>query len=113
MLFRPALCHEVNSCEFSHGIAVVDSVLSRRVGQVKPDLKQIHPQHFLNAHGRTAALPLGVVGFDHADPLAPGNDLVHDFQKFLSLAIESPISSTSAFFTSTSTIVNLLAKLQT
>ena len=77
--------HEVNACEFSHGIAVVDGVLSSRIGQVEPDLKQIHPQHFLNAHRWTAALSLGIVGFDNTDPLVPGNDLVHDFQKFLPL----------------------------
>ena len=82
---RNRLRHEVNACEFSHGIAVVDGVLGRRIGQVEPDLKQIHPQHFFNVHGRPATLPIGVVGFNHADPLVSGNDLVHDFQKFLPL----------------------------
>ena len=82
---RYCLCHEVNTCEFPHGIAVVDGILSRRIGQVEPDLKQIHPQHFLDPHGRTTALPLGIVGFDHAYPLIPGNDLVHDFQKLFPL----------------------------
>ena len=77
--------HEVNACEFSHGIAVVNGVFSSRVGQVEPDLKQIHPQHFFNAHGRTATFSLGIVGFDNTNPLIPGNDLVHDFQKFLPL----------------------------
>ena len=38
---RNRLRHEVNACEFSHGVAVVDGVLGRRVGQVEPDLKQI------------------------------------------------------------------------
>lgn len=77
--------HEVNTCEFSHGVAVVDGVLGRRVGQIEPDLKQIHSQHFFNAHGRTATFSLRVVGFDNTNPLIPGNDLVHDFQKFLPL----------------------------
>ena len=77
--------HEVNACKFPHGIAVVNGVFRRGIGQVEPGLKQIHPQHFLDPHGRTATLSLGVVGFDHTNPLIPGNDLVHDFQKFFPL----------------------------
>ena len=82
---RHCLCHEVNACEFPHGIAVVDSILGSRIGQVEPNLKQIHPQHFFNAHGRTATLSLGIVGPDDTNPLVPGNDLVHDFQKLFPL----------------------------
>ena len=79
---RNRLRHEVNACEFSHGVAVVDGILGSRIGQIEPDLQQIHPQHFFNAHGRTATLSLGIVGFDNTNLLVPGNDLVHDFQKF-------------------------------
>ena len=78
-------CHEVNACEFPHGIAVVDSILGSRIGQVEPNLKQIHPQHFFNAHGRTSTLSLGIVGLDDTNPLVSGNDFVHDFQKLFPL----------------------------
>lgn len=45
----------------------------------------MHPQHFLDTHGWTATLSLGMVGLDYASLLIPGNDLVHGFQKFLPL----------------------------
>ena len=32
-----------HACEFSHSIAVVDSILGSWVRQIEPDLKQIHP----------------------------------------------------------------------
>lgn len=76
---------ENNTCEVPHGIAVIYGILGCQVGQVKPNLKQIHPQHFLNSHGRTTTLPLGIAGLDNIYPFIPRNDLVHDFQKFLSL----------------------------
>ena len=77
--------HKVNAREFSHGIAVVYGILGCRIGKVEPDLKQIHPQHFLNTHGRTTTLSLGIVGLDYTYSFVPENDLVHDFQKFLPL----------------------------
>ena len=77
--------HEVNAREFSHGIAVVNGILCCWIRQVKPDLKQIHPQHFLDSHGRTATLSLGIVRLNDSYPLIPRNNLVHDFQKFLPL----------------------------
>ena len=78
-------CHKLNARKFPHGIAVIDCILSRRIRQVKPNLKQIHPQHFLDSHGRTATLPLGVVWFDYTNPFFPGDNLIHDFQKFFPL----------------------------
>ena len=84
-LIRNCLRHEVNACEFPHGIAVVNGIFGRRVGQIKPNLKQIHSQHFFNAHRRTTALPLGIAGCNDTYPFIPGDDLIHDFQKFLTL----------------------------
>ena len=82
---RHCFRHEVNACECPHGVAVINGILSSRVGQVEPDLKQIHPQHLFNSHGRTTTLPFGIVRFNHTNPLLPRYDLVHDFKKFLSL----------------------------
>ena len=82
---RHCFRHKVNACEFSHGIAVVDGIFGRWVRQIEPDLKQVHPQHLFDPHGRTTALSLGVVGFNHANPFIPRDDLLHDFQKFLPL----------------------------
>ena len=77
--------HEVNAREFPHGIAIIYGILRCWIGQIEPNLKQIHPQHFLNSHGRTTASSLGIVGLDYIYPFIPRNDLVHDFQKFFPL----------------------------
>ena len=75
----------IDTREFPHGIAIVNSILGGWVWQFEPELKQIHPQHFLNPHGRTTTLSRGVVGLDPVYPLLLGNDLIHNFQKFLPL----------------------------
>ena len=78
--------HKVNDRKFPHSITVIYGILGVLVGQIEPDLKQIHPQHFLDTHGRTAALSLQIVELDNTYPFIPVNDLVHDFQKSLPLA---------------------------
>ena len=86
-LVRYGLLHEVYAHELPHGVAVIDSVLRPGVGQVEPDLQKVHPQHLLDPHRRTAPLALGVVGADDVHPFIPGDDLVHDLQKFLPLRL--------------------------
>ena len=82
---RNSFRHEVDPGKFPHGIAVINGILGCRVGQVEPNLKQIHPQHLFNPHRRTAALSFGVVRLDNIHPLIPGDDFVHDLQKFFPL----------------------------
>ncbi len=84
------LLKKVDPHEFAHGIAVIDSVLHALIGQVKPALQQVHPQHDLNLNGRTATLPCGVVGDDQRHPFVPRDDVIHNFQKFLSLCFLFP-----------------------
>lgn len=80
-LVRDILRHEINAGELTHGIAVVDRVLGGRIGEVEPDLQQIHPQHPLDTHGRTPPLAAGVIRRNDADPLIPRDNLVHDFEE--------------------------------
>ena len=70
------------SRKFPHRVAVINRVFSGRIGEIKPDLKQVHPQHFLNAHRRTAAFSLGKIRLDYTDPFNPRNNFIHDFKKF-------------------------------
>ena len=53
-----------------------------RFRQIKPDLKQIHPQHFLDAHRRTAAFSRGIIQLDYTDSFILRNNFIHDFKKF-------------------------------
>ena len=62
------------SRKFPHRVAVLNRVFSSRIGEIKPDLKQIHPQHFLDAHRRTAAFSLGIIRLDYTDPFIPRNN---------------------------------------
>ena len=54
-----SFCHKVDTREFPHGIAIVNSILGGWVRQVEPDLKQIHPQHFLDPMGGRLRFPAG------------------------------------------------------
>ena len=53
-------CHKVDTREFPHGIAIVNSILGGWVRQVEPDLKQIHLYHIssLNGSGNYSEFPL-------------------------------------------------------
>ena len=84
-LIRHALCKEVDTGEFPHGIAVINCVFRCRVRQMEPYLEQVHPQHFLDPHWRTASFPLGIVGRNDAHPLLPWDDVFHNLQKLFSL----------------------------
>ena len=53
---RYLLLDKIHVHEFAERIAVIDCVLYALIGEVEPNLKQIHPQHFLNAHCWSAAL---------------------------------------------------------
>ena len=55
-LIRHTVLQKINPGKLSHGIAVVDSVLRARIGQVEPDLQQIHPQHQFQINGWSAVL---------------------------------------------------------
>ena len=78
-LVRLRICHEVNTCEFPHDVAIIDGILGKQIGQVEPDLKHIHPQHFLG--GQPCFPPLGIVRLDDTTQ----NDLAHDIQERLLL----------------------------
>ena len=82
--------HEVDACESTHGIAIVNRVLRRRVRQVEPDLKQIHPQHFLDPHRWASAFSGWIVWLNDSYPLVPRDDFIHDFQKFFPLCFLLP-----------------------
>ena len=88
---RRILFQKVDPHELPHRIAVVDCILCSFVGQVKPYLQQIRPQHLLDSLGWTTALPAGVKWYNWADPFVPRDDFIHDFQKLFPLRL--PLSA--------------------
>lgn len=40
------------------------------IRQIKPDLKQVYPQHFFDTHRRTSSFSLGIIRFNYAYPWA-------------------------------------------
>ena len=54
------------------------------IRQIKPDLKQVHPQHFFSTHRRTSSFSLGIIRFNYACPFIPWNHFIHDLKKFFS-----------------------------
>ena len=88
--FRPAIASEYHLAPANRAYkrfsfqTVIDSVLSGRIRQIKPDLKQVHPQHFLDAHRRTFSFFLGIIRFNYAYPFIPWNNFIHDLKKFFS-----------------------------
>ncbi len=89
---RHVLLQEVDPHELSESVTVVNGIFHALVGQVEPTLQQVHPQHDFYALRRAAALTLVVKGQNDPDPLVPGDDLVHDFQKLIPLCLLFPIA---------------------
>ena len=79
---RHGFFHEINARKFPHRVAVIDCVFSGRIGEIKQDLKQVHPQRFLDAHRRTAAFSLGIIRLDYTNPFILRKNFIHDFKKF-------------------------------
>ena len=50
----------------------------------KPDLKQVHPQHFFDTYRRTSPFSLGIIRFNYVYPFIPWNNFIHDLKKFFS-----------------------------
>src|SRR5690554_1792086 len=73
---RHLFFHEIQSHELPHRIAVVDRVFHALIRQVEPALHQVHPQHLLDPHGRSAALSLRVVRCHERDPFIPWEEWV-------------------------------------
>lgn len=67
-----------------HGIAVINGILRHGVGQAEPNLKQVHLCSIFSMT-IAATFALGIIRLNDTDPFAPGNDFVHDFQKFFPL----------------------------
>lgn len=93
-----------------HGIAVINGILRHGVGQAEPNLKQVHLQHLFNDHRWAATFALGIIRLNDTDPFAPGNDFVHDFQKFFPLGfllrkLYSISVKVSCFITSTTVLL--------
>ena len=92
--FRPAIASEYHLAPANRAYkrfsfqTVIDSVLSGRIRQIKPDLKQVHPQHFFDTHRRTSSFSLGIIRFNDARLCIPWNDFIHDPQEIL-LALSS------------------------
>ena len=84
---RHRFFQKINTCKFPHCIAVINSVLSCRIRQIKPDLKQVHPQHFFDTHRRTFSFSLGIIRLNYAYPFIPWNNFIHDFKKFFSFCL--------------------------
>jgi hypothetical protein len=78
-----ALGREVDAGEVPHGLAVVDGVFERFVGQAIPLLEEIHPQDALQPNGRAAALALGIKGREDGEQVLPRDDLFHAGEEFL------------------------------
>ena len=69
--------------------------LNAELKKIEPSLKQIHPQHFLDPYGRTAAFSLGIIRFNNPYPLIPRDDLVHDLKELFPLGFFQKLYSIS------------------
>lgn len=76
------LLKEVDSHELPHSIAIIDSFLNPLIGEAKPALQQVHPQHNPYLNRRTASFSGRIVRVDLGYPLIPQDYLIHDLQKF-------------------------------
>ena len=83
---RDLLDREVQVHEPPHRIGVVDRVLDSLVGEVEPDLEQVHPQHRGDRLGLATRLarPIGVVArLDQPHPRRPRDRGIHRLQELL------------------------------
>ena len=75
---------EVDAEERTHGLAVVNGVFERFVGQSIPLLEEVEAQHALQTDGRAASLAVGVSALNRREKLIPRDDLLHGCEKLLS-----------------------------
>ncbi len=68
---------QINPGKTLEGVAVVERVFERLVGEGIPLLEKIDAQHPLQTNGRAAAFALRIKGFDDGEQLRPGDDLLH------------------------------------
>lgn len=78
-----ALGAQVDAGKAAQGMAVVEGVFERFLGQAIPLLEKIDPRHPLHADGRTAARTLGVMWLNHGQQLAPRQDFLHAGEELL------------------------------
>lgn len=81
---RHRLARQVDAHEVAQGLAVVQRVFQRLVGQAVPLLQAVHAQHAGHAHRLAAnASTRGVQRLGHGDQACPRHDAFHVSQKLL------------------------------
>ena len=83
-LVGSGLFTQIDTDKLTHGTGIVQSLLRRRIRQVKPVLQEMNTQHSLNAY-RTSSSPsrVGIERFDGFTELFPGNNGFHILKKLL------------------------------
>merc|ERR1712023_448908 len=83
-LVGSGLFTQIDTDKLTHGTGIVQSLLGRRIRQVKPVLQEMNTQHSLNAY-RTSSSPsrVGIERFDGFTELFPGCNGFHILKKLL------------------------------
>ena len=68
---------QINAGKCPHGLAVIEGIFERFIGQRIPLLEKVNAQHPLDAHRRPPTLPLGIVRCDHPTKPLPRHHLLH------------------------------------
>jgi hypothetical protein len=76
-LVRHRLAPEIDADERPHRRRVVQRFFHGRVGEIEPVLKEVHPQHALQANGRPSVAGLGVDRLDPRTQCSPRHHPVH------------------------------------
>src|SRR5579863_602507 len=82
-LIRRSFLAQVDAGETTHRRRVVQRFLHSRIGEVEPQLQEVHPQHPLKRNRRPATgfAHLRVVWLHYRSELCPRHDLIHLRQK--------------------------------
>src|ERR1039458_7297748 len=76
-----ALSPQIDTTEFAKSGDVVQGVLASLIGQVEPVGDQVHAQHPLKPHRRSAVSCTRIIWLDQRAELAPWNQRFHTRQK--------------------------------
>ena len=66
---RYLLFMEIDMHKGTHGVTVVDRILDSFIGQIKPNLHEIHTKHGFNTNRFAAALVSEIIGANHFYPV--------------------------------------------
>ena len=82
---RYLLFIEIYMHKWTHGVTVVDRILDSFIGQIKPNLHEIHAKHGFNTNRFATALVSEIIWANHFYPIWPWDDFFHGIKKFLTL----------------------------